>query len=933
MTCAEEEGLPEVDVEQFHSIVVTLTDPESSDEIVSEATSFLQETMSNNLPAFVDICIRFATNEEDEVKTRIESLILLRNSLKETNYRKVDIIRNQILKDEYGEIIDNLYTSLIGLMFGADEQFQKAASEAFAQAFNVFYSNWEFLKVKYFSEIKPDTLESLLPTFTFFIDLMYTSFYKSTGPLSEDVFLTGLFESIMRIFSQETIESSGIEALSPYMLLSLQILQLMMNDVGLFNFLADKKYGRFSRFLLTFPLWIASVEIDMYTLAYEILEKFAENGHDFLQLQHTKQNQGEEEEEPETYWALIDRYMQASYCCENQDFLKVSLAFWGKFAEFEFNKLFSNNCYKYFSQDKNWKPNNMIEPPEQNGKGKGISTRKEFYPFTKAAFSDEDSPHLAFFLNSLLNMPDEIITEGNLTNFELPYEAATTIKYIFMICPGIMDMVFNIISEKLVSESIGEVYGALLIIEAMCFQFTYSKVLDFLKATIETIVDIITIKPDVTRPDLLIAGAFTVLEHIYDLYGPVLLDVSIFDIIKLCMTRDIRTNDKLFVRELDLLKTIIGVVSSQVALNQFHNFIDIILDLRGPEVPSNVLAAVEELTETFITRTYASDSHDLLETLKNALVEQMDGIYSSISDTNPIDQYIYVLSNAIYVLAKILYFSFDVISPQEFFECVYKFLDFRDPQLYFIIYASFNFVIAKHKDSFNEAGVRLLESALSAITSGIPRLIGISGRIIGTCMKYLTTEDILEKGFECTSAILSHLSSDDQEVLKYAHSSLIIGFSDSLVGFPRQFPSDQFDAFRSIIYDMVKEQVDKDDEIEVEFYHKLYTSLLISFKNIALYQLANDPDKRDVDFAKWFKNFVFGEFINKRINKNMMYQNKGLLTEFIDFIRTIIDKYRTTFNIQCNSRSVMEILNYALYCRWPIVREQAKECIQMCYNN
>ena len=921
----------------LHHSFEVLASPNAESEDVAQANSFIQEVIQNDLVTFIHLCLTFLENQEEDSTIKYGTLILLRRSLRPTVNREMLSLQRILLSDEsIYPILDHLYETLVGLTFGEDTFLQRAASEAFAHAFAVCesYGPFYLLPSTFFDSVKPQTLESALPTFTFFIDLFLTEYFDSKkSDLSNNVLLKNLIELIFSILSNDFIDSaSDFESISSYIQFALETFYQMLEVVT--TIFKRQPPATIIHFLLRAPIWLPKANEEIFSKTYEIINTIAQNFYEILltpfiidddqniYLRSDQVPDGVNANET-ALWPIIDELVDNGLSCTDE-FLFITLNFWKSFSFFEFDSIFKK-AYNIFLTHDEYQPINLKKPITDKG---GSYSFSPLY-IVKHKFSNPEI--LSNFIDFIFLMDPDEYEFGIPSNFRIPYTVSDTLKYIFLLAPNLIPYVLSeIVKPRLTSATWTDVHGALLILDAFCYKFKYHFGHTFFRDNIEFIASLMTND----HYNIIVGSTTIVIKKAVKLYGASIVPETIFENLLENLQNHLEIHHQSLLKsDLCLLKTLIKALPDRNVNELFVNFADVLHTLHTPDLPDILTFKLEDIMILFAEYTTSDKFEqikDFFEKLKQKVSQTFDIASTSMEGIQP---FINFITSTLDPLV-IFYIRYpDLSSLQEIYELIYKFLQIHDPQLYFSCYLGFIRLITASKKDFSFACESILQSANDALDSQIPKLIGIAAQIIGSCFKYLELPDN-DIPKQCADKIVHHLTEPiNLETLQTNQKDLIKSLSEIIIGAPQDFSIQYYDIFMGTINEMIIYQVDQENEFEVASFQKLYTAIFDSLTNLVCYQNNVDPDHTDKSFLSWLKTSIFSKFLKKKVIDFEMYKNKNFLKSFFTFLENTARILGTKINIQLNNRYVNTILDYAYWCKWDDISERAKRVSELCKNS
>ena len=920
--------------EDLHHSFEVLASSEAVSEDVSQANDFIQEVIQNDLVTFIHLCLCFLENTDEDSKIRYGSLILLRKCLKPSYNRDINFIQHILVQNQNESIMNHLYETLIAFMFGEETELQRPASEAFANALNVCskYGLFDLFTSNFFTSIKPDTIESALPTFTFFNDLFLTDYFKkiptdiSTNPL-----LLNLLNLIFFILSTDFItDDADVETISPYIYLALETFQSMLTSLTNFFRYQDNEIFLI-KYLLQAPVWLPKSNLEIFNLTYGIILYISKTFYERLRIPFFLDSEGNiyinkyeisGEHMEISMWSIINDLVDNGLSC-NDDFLYTVIKFWHKFSKFEFELYFNKN-YKYFFTEDEFQPTNY-KPYDEKFAPKGEKfTNFDPQDIVKNKFKPEI---LHSFIDFIFIMDPAQTEFGVPFNFRIPYAVCKSLRYIFMLNPRLITYILGeVVKPKLESTTWTDIHGALLILDAFCYKFKYHFGQSFFRDNMIQIAEFMS-----NELPILVGSSTIVIKKAIKLYGSNVVPEIVFIKLLENTQKHLEIHHRSLLKtDLSLLLALLKYLPSRNTNEIFSNFADIILLIHTPDLPDVLSVKIENVMTAFADYT-TEKKYQQIERFYLNLQERLQQTFE-IANSNPVEGIQPFLNYISTIFEPMIHFytkNPSLSDNHTIFELINNFLQFHDPQLHFLCYISFIELIIYGKNDFSFACEALLTSANEALDSAIPKLVGIAAQLIGSCFKYLDIpENELPK--ECADKILHHLVEPvDQESLRLNQKDLIKALSEILVGHP-DFGVNYLDQFKSILDEMMFYQFDPDNPDECISFQKLYTSIFDSLSNFILYQNKVDPYHTDKQFNNWIKSTVFNKFLKKRVIDNEMYKEKNFLYAFMTFLEYTASKFGTVFNIQLNNRNVVLILDFAYWSKWDRISKRAQRVSEIC---
>ena len=212
----EVEESPPID-EQLHDNILesitVLTNPSAAQEDVDEANQFFCYLSQEKLLTFAYFTTLFAADSEIEMKDRKASLFLLGVAVRPNSAHSSDSICAQLITDNSQPVLQNICQNLLAIMFGSDTELIEPAASAFSKmlARCSYVVPWNRIPFDFFNEIKPETIESSIPTMYFFLDLFFTDYFapfKLRASEEQQNFLNNFYNFLCFFFSEEFLSSS-----------------------------------------------------------------------------------------------------------------------------------------------------------------------------------------------------------------------------------------------------------------------------------------------------------------------------------------------------------------------------------------------------------------------------------------------------------------------------------------------------------------------------------------------------------------------------------------------------------------------------------------------------------------------------------------------------------------------------------------------------
>ena len=894
-----------------------IVNPESESGNAEEANKIILQIKEQDILLYLSSLIDILKSETENRSVKIEALILLRNAFKVNSLKERNEIRKFWLSDQFGEIQSQTKSLLMPLLFSDDILME--CSNAAATISSIIYIE-DFSQDIMSLFLQNAQSENKGISFVLLMtELIQSGLYSIINPAT-DTSIPEVFDLLLLCLNN--INNPGEfpdirfsidypSNINTFIRILVNLVEVMIDNIPGFFDSPTKIETVVTALFPSFSLADEFVFQQLYQLLFKFINNFYEMSTDFSQ-----------------------KIFETAYnglSCDDTDYLTAVFGFYSNLIFAEYNLYYNKFPSFYLNLLPNFKPKNINLSSSYSHDDTNFVPQhlvSLVFGFSTDEFNEgttyEDIPLLNDMISILFNKfcssesdpLDTVLYENIMDVFSV------LIRYF----PPLIHVFFPLILSNISNMDFRSRYVSIGLIKYISDSVRCTEFESFIQDIVSKLIFEDLLHAD--EPPIICITLESLASLLSPQY-PIEFEASssynfltsILNILKDLISQQNVFENTIFVK-LELInihKIISYFLSSGKSMTFYPDLLQIIVGLRDIIITTEQEHGIENIDITDIV--YACDDI-LIGFAKNCINDQSALTFhlNSYSTTNEfieklcgdrIFDRVNRISSALFVLYNLLnsillcdatafndHFS-------QFINSLFSFLEKRDITLCENIFMIFIKLIQKfEKHDLIESKIHeLLEFCKDAVDVGNFRLTSKSLDLIGYILQAYYHEINPDEFNQIVQNVFEMLTSGDNFMLSFCQPSLLKCINMSMRGSKSHFEISLFDQYANIIGEMMKYDINLNDEDQLVLWHKTYKEIFNAFPIL----IDLNPDiinsRNSPLYVTKIILFIKKKILNANINDEDMFHS------FIDFLEKIYKRQQSSILRIMKSKETLALVN------------------------
>ena len=873
-----------------------LINPVSERDEVEEANKFIIQLKEQNIFQFISSLIQILKTETHNKSIGIEALILLRNTIKVNSLKNREEIRQFWLSEQFQELQLQLKSLLIPLLF-SDDIYMEGRNSAATISSIIYIEDYspDIFDIMIQNAQKENKAISFVMLMT---ELLQTGLYSiidtsrdNSIPQTYDLLLLCL-NNIQNPESFPDIRFSNADTsiINSFIQILLNCINALLDNVPRF-FDSPSRIETLVESL--FPSFSIADEFtfqQLYNLLHRFLNDFYEMSTDFC---------------PKIFEAA-----ENGLSCNSIQFLTIVFEFYTNLIETEYSFYYSKFPSFFLDLIPNFKPKNINLSSTYSHNDPSFVPKNLVslvFGFSVDSFNEDITFESIPLLNQLILLLFQRICSADEKENEIDTNFCDSLMTLFSSLiryfPPISYVFFQIITQNISNMDYKSRYIAINLIKSISDAIRCDEFEVFVQQLVSNSVFeelLHADEPPIVGITLEVISSLLSKDYSIEFEKGVTKEFTI-SLLKILLELILQQNvfeNTIFVKLelINIQKILSYFLPSSKSMEFYPNILEIISSLRENIITTEQEEHKEDIEITDII--YACDNiliafannckgeevislHLQSYSSTNAFIERLcgDDIFDRV---NRISSSLFVLYNLIISIMEYDIDSFNDNFPQ-YISLLFNFLDKRDITLcehIFLIFIKIIQQFGKH-DLISSKIQDLLNFSVEAIEVGNFRLTSKALDLIGYILCYYFLQINIDEFNQIIQNVFQMLTSTDNLMLSICQPNLLKCINMAMQGSKSHFDASLYDQYANILGEMMRYDVNLNDEDELLLWYKTYKEIFRSFPIM----IKLNPDIIDTRGSPLYvTNIIL--FIRKKIVQSNIY-DIDLFHSFVDFIDDI----------------------------------------------